>query len=214
MAVLDTPSSRKRRISSSLPSSRETPSVPGDLLGVLQGPSVRQVRRDPRRPERVAARRGREPRRRRPPLDHGQHHPSRQRPPTQSLPHPVHALLRLVFCCSKSDPRGVEPTDWSCSDERRASRRCCRAAAPGPVGQPGPVLFLEGAVRRQRRLGRPQMQRCPHLRQHPRVYGVGLGALSHRLRNVPCCRTVRPERAFVPDRTVPVSDPDGLPSPG
>ena len=30
--------------------------VPGDLLGVLQGPPVRQIRRDPRRPERVTTR--------------------------------------------------------------------------------------------------------------------------------------------------------------
>ena len=37
--------------------------------------------------------------------------------------------LRLVFCCSKSDPQGVEPTDWSCGDGRRTSRRCCRAGA-------------------------------------------------------------------------------------
>ena len=36
--------------------------VARDLLRVLQGSSVRQIRRDPRRPERVAARRGREPR--------------------------------------------------------------------------------------------------------------------------------------------------------
>ena len=28
-------------------------------------------------------------------------------------------------------------------------------------------------------------QRCPHLREHPRVYGVGLGPLSHRLRKTP-----------------------------
>ena len=47
------------------------------------------------------------------------------------------------------------------------------------------LQFLEGAVRRRRRLGRPQRQRCPHLREHPRVYGVGLGALSHRLRKTP-----------------------------
>ena len=47
------------------------------------------------------------------------------------------------------------------------------------------LQFLERALRGRRRLGRPQMQRCPHLRQHPRVYGVGLGALSHRLRKTP-----------------------------
>ena len=52
--------------------------------------------------------------------------------------------LRLVFCCSKSDPRGVEPTDWSRGDVRRTSRRCRRAAAPGPVWQPIAVLFEQG----------------------------------------------------------------------
>ena len=70
--------------------------VPGDLLRVLEGPPVREVRRDPRRPERVAARRGREPRRRRPPLDHGQDHPPRQRPPRQPIPRPVHALKQRL----------------------------------------------------------------------------------------------------------------------
>ena len=42
-----------------------------DLPGMLQGPPVRQVRRDPRRRERLAAGRRRQPRRR-PALDHGQ----------------------------------------------------------------------------------------------------------------------------------------------
>ena len=46
--------------------------VPGDLLRVFERPPIRQIRRDPRRPERVAAGRGREIRRRRPPLDHRQ----------------------------------------------------------------------------------------------------------------------------------------------
>ena len=70
--------------------------MPGDLLGVLEGPTVRQIRRDPRRPERVAARRGREPRCGRPALDHGEHHPPRERPPGQPLPCPVHALKQRL----------------------------------------------------------------------------------------------------------------------
>ena len=57
--------------------------VPGDLLGVLEGPPVRQIRRDPRRPERVAAGRGRQPRGHRPALDHGQDGAARQRPTAQ-----------------------------------------------------------------------------------------------------------------------------------
>ena len=48
------------------------------------------------------------------------------------------------FAWSSSDPQGVEHTDWSCGDGRRTSRRCRRAAAPGPVGQPGAVLFEQG----------------------------------------------------------------------
>ncbi len=43
-------------------------------------PPVRQIRRDARRPERVAARRRRQTRGRRSPLDHRQHHATRQRP--------------------------------------------------------------------------------------------------------------------------------------
>ena len=57
--------------------------VPGDLLRVFERPPVRQIRRDPRRPERVAAGRGREIRRRRPPLDHGQDETPRERPARQ-----------------------------------------------------------------------------------------------------------------------------------
>ena len=57
--------------------------VPSDLLRVLQRPSVRQVRRDPRRPERVAARRGRQPRGRGAPLDHRQGDPPIERPARQ-----------------------------------------------------------------------------------------------------------------------------------
>ena len=66
-------------------------------------PPVRQIRRDARRPERVAARRRRQTRRRRTALDHRQHHAPRQRPAAQA-PRPVDALkqrrLRLL------DPAG------------------------------------------------------------------------------------------------------------
>ena len=65
--------------------------VAGDPLRVLQRPPVREIRRDARRPERVAARRRRQPRRRRPPLDHRQHRPPPERPPAQP-PRPVDAL--------------------------------------------------------------------------------------------------------------------------
>ena len=54
--------------------------VPGDLLRVFERPPVRQRRRDPRRPERVAAGRWREIRRGRPPLDHRQDETPRERP--------------------------------------------------------------------------------------------------------------------------------------
>ena len=74
--------------------------VPGDPLRVLEGPPVRQVRRDPRRPERVAAGRHRQFRGRRAPLDHGQDETPRQRPARQPPPRGVDALeerrLRLV----------------------------------------------------------------------------------------------------------------------
>ena len=60
--------------------------VRGDLLRVFERPPVRQIRRDPRRPERVAAGRGREIRRRRPPLDHRQDETPRERPARQPSP--------------------------------------------------------------------------------------------------------------------------------
>ena len=73
--------------------------VPGDLLRALERPPVRQIRRDPRRPERVAAGRRRQPRGRRTALDHGQHGAAPQRPPRQPVG-PVDALkqgrLRVV----------------------------------------------------------------------------------------------------------------------
>ena len=57
--------------------------VPGDLLRVFERPPIRQIRRDPRRQERVAAGRGREIRRGRPPLDHRQDETPRERPARQ-----------------------------------------------------------------------------------------------------------------------------------
>ena len=66
--------------------------VPGDPLRVFERPPVRQIRRDPRRPERVAAGRGREIRRRRPPLDHRQDETPRERPARQPPPRRVDAL--------------------------------------------------------------------------------------------------------------------------
>ena len=74
--------------------------MPGDPLGVLERPAVRQIRRDPGRPEGVAAGRGREIRGHRAPLDHGQDEMPRQRPARQPPPRGVDALeerrLRLV----------------------------------------------------------------------------------------------------------------------
>ena len=66
--------------------------VPGDLLRVFERPPIRQRRRDPRRPERVAAGRGREIHRRRPPLDHRQDETPRERPARQPPPRGVDAL--------------------------------------------------------------------------------------------------------------------------
>ena len=57
--------------------------VAGDPLRVLECPAVRQIRRDARRPKRVPARRRRQSRCRRSPLDHCQHDAARQRPPAQ-----------------------------------------------------------------------------------------------------------------------------------
>ena len=44
------------------------------------------------------------------------------------------------------------------------------------------LQFREGAPRRRRCLGGPQLQRCSHLRQHPRVHRVGLCPLADGLR--------------------------------
>ena len=67
---------------------------------MLERPPVRQIRRDPRRPERVATGRGRQTRGRRPPLDHGQDETPGQRPARQPPTRRVDALeerhLRLV----------------------------------------------------------------------------------------------------------------------
>ena len=112
--------------------------VPGDPLRVLERPPVRQVRRDARRPKRVAARRRRQPCRHRPPFDHRQHGPTPQRPPTQ-LPRPVHALKQgrprvleapaATYASTASSARWWAGTSWrfppfSCS--RSHPRSSCR----------------------------------------------------------------------------------------
>ena len=47
------------------------------------------------------------------------------------------------------------------------------------------LQFLEGALRRRRGRGGPQVHRGAHLRQHPRVHRVGLGPLADGLRKAP-----------------------------
>ena len=86
--------------------------VPGDLLRVFERPSIRQIRRDPRRPERVAAGRGREIRRCRPPLDHRQDETPRERPARQPPPRGVDAL-------EERRRRRVEPGPREVVVERR-----------------------------------------------------------------------------------------------
>jgi len=88
-------SARSRRARPRPPSGRRASSFSAtharDPLRMLQRPPVRQVRRDPRRPKRVAACRRRQPRRHRTPLDHRQHGPTPQRPTAQP-PRAVDAL--------------------------------------------------------------------------------------------------------------------------
>ena len=96
--------------------------VPGDLLRVFERPPIRQIRRDPRRPERVAAGRGREIRRGRPPLDHGQDETPRERPARQPPPRRVDAL-------EERRRRRVEPGPREVVVERRGRPM---------VGGPGP----------------------------------------------------------------------------
>ena len=71
----------------------------GDALPVRR-PAGPVARADPRRPERVAARRRRQPGGRGAPLDHRQDDPTLQRPVRQPAPRPIHALeeypLRLL----------------------------------------------------------------------------------------------------------------------
>ena len=47
------------------------------------------------------------------------------------------------------------------------------------------LQLLKGALHRRRCLGEPQVQRCSHLRQHPRVHRVGLCPLADGLRKAP-----------------------------
>ena len=76
----------------------------------LKGSPVGQVRRDPRRPERVAARRGRQPRGRGAPLDHRQNEPPLERPARQPPPRRVDGLeerhLRLLEPARYPEPVG------------------------------------------------------------------------------------------------------------
>ena len=70
--------------------------MPGNLLRVLEGPTVRQIRRDARRPERVAARGQRQSGGQDPTLDHRQDDTPRQGPPGQ-LTRPIDTLKQRRF---------------------------------------------------------------------------------------------------------------------
>ncbi len=105
--------------------------VTGDLLRVLERPPVRQTRRDPRRPEGVAAGRGRQIRRRRPPLDHGQDEAPRQRPARQPASRGVDALeerrvarwRRGSRAASAGQRARLPPANpWPASPHQHASR--------------------------------------------------------------------------------------------
>ena len=104
---------------------------PAICCGVLEGSSVRQVRRDPRRPERVAARRGRQPRSRGPPLDHrenGRAPPSahRARPPRRRRrgPRLPGGAPGRRAACRPSRGASTTPGSPARSTERSARSRC------------------------------------------------------------------------------------------
>ena len=90
------------------------------LLGVLEGPPVREVRRDPRRPERVAARRGRKLRGSGPPLD-----PS---------PGPPAAAAPVPSADARPGPRSGRASPSA--PRARPPRRTC-PVPPLPGGGPG-----------------------------------------------------------------------------
>ena len=74
-------------------------------------------------------------------------------------------------CCSNRCRPGV----W----RFRAAVRSLTSASPRHL------QCLEGALRRRRGRGGPQVHRGAHLRQHPRVHRVGLGPLAEGLRKAP-----------------------------
>ena len=56
------------------------------------------------------------------------------------------------------------------------------------------LQFLEGAPLWRRGLSSPQVQCCPHLRQHPRVHRVGLRPLADGLREAPRLQRIHPRQ--------------------
>ena len=96
---------------------------------------------------------------------------------------------------------GESPTS---SSTTRTLYRCATRAAAAVVGAQGKGASL-GCARRSR--SRLRTSCCTVDRP---VHGMGLRGYfltdtEHGTSHVPCCQTVQPERAFVPDRTAPVS---------
>ena len=126
---------RVRREVSPAPAPAASPCVSRDLLCPLERPPFDRLRRDPRRPERVAARRGREGRGRRTPLDHRQHEPPIERPAPSAAAPPGRRSGR-------APPRLLEPARLDVGVEgrsgpvvgrdSRAASRPSRAASTGP----------------------------------------------------------------------------------
>ena len=119
--------------------------VRGDPLRVCERPPIRQIRRDPRRPKRVAAGRGRQTRGRRPPLDHGQDETPRQRQARQPPPRRVDALEErrrrlvapVVTTCfgPRTAAAGFTGIIWlttSQSPSMRMAARCCLTVGADP----------------------------------------------------------------------------------
>ena len=104
--------------------------VPSDLLCVFERPPIRQIRRDPRRPKRVAAGRGREIRRCRPPLDHRQDETPRERPARQPSPRRARP--------ARGSRRAPRPPDGG--PGRRAACRPSRGAGATPGAPTGSSL--------------------------------------------------------------------------
>ena len=132
------------------------------------------------------------------------------------------------------DGPGVDPTD--ATDAVRAGRRALAGRQPQPrvglerqprqgasSGTPVRVSPATGRRRRGHPVPAPPPHRLGHLRGPEVSHGAGdhAGALLQRgrrllrrLRHVPWCQTVQPERAFLPDRTAPVSRRRRSPAPG